>query len=174
MYFYYGITHSTLENPEEEIELKVDQKTYVTPPTQSGEQTAVWDRHGYENRMADSGGCWNAGNTINQGWGDEPAAGITVPSYNSTKNSGSSTGNGTASRNSGASAKSSSGTGSSKSASKSKSSRQPPPPPIKKPATKAPGASTVPPTNPAPAPSAPKKDGFGMFVEETQFPSWDD
>lgn len=30
MYFYYGITHSSLENPTEEIELTVDQ-TYVTP-----------------------------------------------------------------------------------------------------------------------------------------------
>jgi len=30
MYFYYGITHSSLENPSEEIELTVDQ-TYVTP-----------------------------------------------------------------------------------------------------------------------------------------------
>lgn len=180
MYFYYGITHSTLENPEEEIELKVDQKTYVTPPAQSVEQTAVWDRHGYENRMAEDGnsrngggGCWNAGNTINQGWGDDPAAGITVPSYSATK--GSSAGNGTASRSSGAAAKGSSGTASSKSGSKTKSSRQPPPPPSKKPATKTPGAPTVPPTNPAPAQaSAPKKDGFGMFVEETQFPTWDD
>lgn len=29
VYFYYGINHSTLENPTEEIELKVDD-TYVT------------------------------------------------------------------------------------------------------------------------------------------------
>lgn len=30
MYFYYGITHSSLENPAEEIELTIDQ-SYVTP-----------------------------------------------------------------------------------------------------------------------------------------------
>lgn len=30
MYFYYGITNSSLENPTEEIELTVDQ-SYVTP-----------------------------------------------------------------------------------------------------------------------------------------------
>lgn len=33
MYFYYGISHSLLENPTEEIELTVDQ-TYLKTPTQ--------------------------------------------------------------------------------------------------------------------------------------------
>lgn len=39
MYFYYGITHSSLENPSEEIEL-TDDKITVTVP-QVGVQNAV-------------------------------------------------------------------------------------------------------------------------------------
>lgn len=31
MYFYYGITHSSLENPPEEIELTDDQITVTVP-----------------------------------------------------------------------------------------------------------------------------------------------
>lgn len=180
MYFYYGITHSTLENPEEEIELKVDQKTYVTPPTQTGEQTAVWDSHGhgYENRMAEEanggwnggGGYWNAGNNINQGWGAEPAANMAVPSY-PTKNTGSgaASGNGSSSRKA-TDTKKGSSSASSKGGSKPKPPKPAPPPLSKKPAAKAPS------TEPASVaqPTAPKKDGFGMFVEETQFPTWDD
>uniref|UniRef100_A0A182J0S5 Cationic amino acid transporter C-terminal domain-containing protein n=2 Tax=Anopheles atroparvus TaxID=41427 RepID=A0A182J0S5_ANOAO len=66
MYFYYGITHSSLENPSEEFELTVDNNGTVAPnlklsvpsaakaggKQQHTEPTAVWDRHGYENRMA--------------------------------------------------------------------------------------------------------------------------
>lgn len=61
MYFYYGITHSSLENANEEIELTIDQ-TYLTPQAQpktnsnhynNQTPTAVWDRHGYENKMAE-------------------------------------------------------------------------------------------------------------------------
>lgn len=61
MYFYYGITHSTLENANEEIELTVDQ-SYLTPQAQQKSNanhynnqtpTAVWDQHGYENKMAE-------------------------------------------------------------------------------------------------------------------------
>lgn len=171
MYFYYGITHSTLENPEEEIELKVDQNTYNSPPEQT-EHTAVWDRHGYENRMAEDGsswngggGCWNAGNTINSGLGDQP------PSISVTK-SQSQTTNGVTSNKKPASHSSSS---------KLKQSKQPPPPPANKATNSKSTAakSTQPPATAAAASkpqtsSAPIKDGFGMFVEETQFPQWDD
>jgi solute carrier family 7 (cationic amino acid transporter), member 14 len=34
MYFYYGITHSSLENPAEEIELTVDEKFLSAQPAQ--------------------------------------------------------------------------------------------------------------------------------------------
>lgn len=170
MYFYYGITHSKLEHPDEEIELKVDQN--ISPPAHSEdvEQTAVWDRHGYENRMAEDGGnswsggggCWNAGNIINQGgWGDKPS--ITVS--NNHNGSGYSAGSSTASKKPSTTTKSSS--------SKPKT-RQPPPPPAKKPATTKASSSVPPTTSRTEPPSAPKKDGFGMFVEETHFPSWDD
>lgn len=166
MYFYYGITHSTLENPEEEIELKVDQNTYVTPPAQTEEHTAVWDRHGYENRMA---GCWNSGNTINQGWGDQPDMGV-----NNNHSNGSYTTSSTSGRNAN---KPNAGT---KSSSSSKQTdKRPPPPPAKKPASTT-GKAKINATAPAPstaastAQTAPKKDGFGMFVQETQFPTWDD
>ena len=189
MYFYYGITHSTLENPEEEIELKVDQNTYASPTVQVTEQTAVWDRHGYENRMAEEtsnswsvGGCWNAGNTINQGWGAADQPTISVNSHQSS--------NGSRSSNSHSSSKkpSASTKGSSSSAtSKAKSSKAAPP--AKKPTTSASKSATKPTAGAsstttttqqqsagaaATAQSAPKKDGFGLFVQETEFPTWDD
>ncbi|XP_055382082.1 probable cationic amino acid transporter [Condylostylus longicornis] len=76
MYFYYGITHSLLENPSEEIELTVDQ-SYVTEPVSNHEPKAVWDQHhGYENQMAeDSWSTSNHYNTwdtidINRSWND--------------------------------------------------------------------------------------------------------
>lgn len=81
MYFYYGITNSSLEDPSDEIELTVDQ-SYITPqkvpkrlkgilgnpfnglffrPQFNGRNSsnkqdpcAVWEnRHGYENKMAE-------------------------------------------------------------------------------------------------------------------------
>lgn len=89
MYFYYGITHSSLENPSEEFELTVDgngpssgQQTNLKVPSQSNhrEQTGSWERHGYENRMAtnDDGELqWGASYTNtanswnpNDSWGD--------------------------------------------------------------------------------------------------------
>lgn len=53
MYFYYGITHSTLENPSEEIELTVDQSYLQKPPANNDhhQTTAVWDRHGFETKL---------------------------------------------------------------------------------------------------------------------------
>lgn len=169
MYFYYGITHSTLENPEEEIELKVEQN--LSPPAQNEEQTAVWDRHGYENRMAEDGnswnggGCWNAAAptmTTAAGWGDHPS--ITVSNNNGSYNN--------------SAKKPSSSTKGSGSTSKYKTKSQPPAAAKKPTASK----SNVPPTASAAAPSsttqaaatAPKKDGFGMFVQDAEFPSWDD
>lgn len=166
MYFYYGISHSTLENPEEEIELKVDQNTYVSPPAQTVEQTAVWDRHGYENRMAEDGnswnsggGCWNAGNVNNQGWDDQSIS----LSNNNNKSSGN---NGSYRSSTNSSKKPSSVT---KSSAVKPKTKQPPVPPTKKPTTSRPDAAAT-----TQSQSAPKKDGFGMFVEETQFPTWDD
>lgn len=74
MYFYYGITHSTLENSSEEIELTVDQ-TYLQPPSAATnndhhQTTAVWDRHGYENKMADD--SWSQSN-FGSNWTSKPA-----------------------------------------------------------------------------------------------------
>uniref|UniRef100_A0A1A9WDQ4 Cationic amino acid transporter C-terminal domain-containing protein n=1 Tax=Glossina brevipalpis TaxID=37001 RepID=A0A1A9WDQ4_9MUSC len=48
MYFYYGITHSTLEQTTEELELKVD-KDYNKNRT-SREEKAVWDQPSYLNQ----------------------------------------------------------------------------------------------------------------------------
>uniref|UniRef100_A0A1A9ZQI7 Cationic amino acid transporter C-terminal domain-containing protein n=1 Tax=Glossina pallidipes TaxID=7398 RepID=A0A1A9ZQI7_GLOPL len=48
MYFYYGITHSTLEQTTEELELKVD-KDYNKNRT-SREEKAVWDQPSYMNQ----------------------------------------------------------------------------------------------------------------------------
>lgn len=100
MYFYYGITHSSLENPSEEFELTVDnngsaaQNLQINVPSttttakpskrQRTEPTAVWDRHGYENRMAtndDGEYQWSGANqqqnnthpyswNTNDAWGD--------------------------------------------------------------------------------------------------------
>lgn len=167
MYFYYGITHSTLENPDEEIELKVDQN--LSPPAQNEEQTAVWDRHGYENRMAEDGnswnggGCWNAAApTTTAGWGDRPS--ITVSNNNTHSTNGS---------YNNSAKKPSSSTKGSGSTSKSKTKSQPPAPAAKKPAASTASAAAPSSTTQAAA-TAPKKDGFGMFVQEAQFPSWDD
>lgn len=120
MYFYYGITHSTLENPAEEIELTVDQ-SYMQQqqPTSNADHhqtTAVWDRHGYENKMAEdnwsqskytAGNSWNNKTTVN----NDKSSKNWSESKNDTTN------------------------------------RQP--------------------TQPVPG-------GFGIFVDETQFPTWDD
>ncbi|XP_062556330.1 cationic amino acid transporter 3 [Armigeres subalbatus] len=85
MYFYYGITHSSLENPSEEFELTVDgngqqppsgQQTNLKVPSQSNhrEQTAVWDRHGYENRMAtNDDGTELQWGTTNNSWNPNDA-----------------------------------------------------------------------------------------------------
>lgn len=121
MYFYYGITHSTLENPSEEIELTVDQ-THLQPPPANNDhhQTAVWDRHGYENKMADDswsqsnfGSNWNnkpvATNETSLTWGDERASNGKSNQQNNSQQS-----------------------------------------------------------------TAKPQGGFGIFVEETQFPTWDD
>lgn len=126
MYFYYGITHSTLENPSEEIELTVDQ-THLQPPPASNDHhqtTAVWDRHGYENKMADDswsqsnfGSNWTTSqptktNETSLTWGDERTNNRKTNSQSNAQSS-------------------------------------------------------------AAAPAKPQ-GGFGIFVDETQFPTWDD
>lgn len=166
MYFYYGITHSSLENAQEEIELTVDQSFLTPNPQQKSNNnhhnqtpTAVWDRHGYENRMAeDSWSTAGGGNNYNtsnwdtidtsRGW-DDPAPNIssskpTIPSKPTTTASSSST---------------------------STKSR---PPPQAKPKI-APKATPKATPQPKPQPSEPPKGGFtSIFVEETHFPSWED
>lgn len=89
MYFYYGITHSSLENPSEEFELTVENgngqvgKTSKSSKSKRGkEQKPAWDCHGYENRMATnddgelhyggapSGNSWNEPSNGGGAWGD--------------------------------------------------------------------------------------------------------
>lgn len=135
MYFYYGITHSTLENPGEEIELTVDQSYLQTQQQPNGggggggggehhQTTAVWDRHGYENKMSDD--TWSQSN-FSTGWNNTATAttSITDPSRTWGDDSTSQKHN-------------------------KKSTQQ---------------QNTK--TQPVPG-------GFGIFVEESQFPSWDD
>lgn len=150
MYFYYGITNSSLENPTEEFELTVDQ-TYLTPEKvkslmsvnttqlfqcsffqsneRRSEKKAVWeDRHGYQNKMAEdewttNGGAnnWGAYNS-NSGWNEQnPTINYnTQPTYVTQTTR-----------------------------------QQPHPPPQHR--------------------ASPKKDGFSsLFIAETSFPSWDD
>lgn len=165
MYFYYGITHSLLENAQEEIELTVDQ-THLAPPSHKANSssnhysnqtpTAVWDRHGYENKMAEE--SWTTAATVtnnystnswdisdlNGAWSDpattrnEPvAAGAKKPSIPARSG------------------------GSAAAGSSSSSKGKPPPPPRPSPKS-------------ATQPSQPKSGFSGIFIDETQFPSWDD
>lgn len=159
MYFYYGITHSTLENPTEEIELTVDTSylnTQSQPKQHNSEReqpTAVWDRHGYENKMAED--SWSTNNYSNS-W--DPKNSWAQPSANNVTYH---------------------------------QAAPPPPPPV--PSNK--------PKGPPPRPSAQsssatvvsssssshgqtaqqqrqqqmKVGGFGsIFVDESEFPTWDD
>uniref|UniRef100_A0A182MHV0 Cationic amino acid transporter C-terminal domain-containing protein n=1 Tax=Anopheles culicifacies TaxID=139723 RepID=A0A182MHV0_9DIPT len=149
MYFYYGITHSSLENSSEEFELTVDTNgsadgnlklnvppTTTTKPSKRQRAEPVWDRHGYENRMAtnDEGEYqWSTTNqqpnntnpynwNANDAWGDRT---IYDPPPQSTNIF------------------------------------QPPPTTI--------SATPARPTSEA------KKDGFGMFYNESAtYPTWDD
>jgi cationic amino acid transporter 14 len=93
MYFYYGITHSLMENPNEEIELTVDDTATSLKVPQQQNHTAVWDKHCYENQMAlhdDTDDTWGTsnyytGNSWNpsEAWGDNTTtvAGTTTTSY---------------------------------------------------------------------------------------------
>lgn len=160
MYFYYGITNSSLENAQEEIELTADQ-THLAPPPQKAHgnnhysnqtPTAVWDRHGYENKMAEDSwttaatvtnnyttNSWDI-NEVNSAWNDPPpqrtepviAKKPTIPARSTATSASSS----------------------------SKSRPAPPPRPVTQPA--------------APKPSQQKSGFSGIFVDETQFPTWDD
>lgn len=159
MYFYYGITHSTLENAQEEIELTVDQSFLDVPQTQHKQNnnhhqpTAVWDRHGYENKMAEdswsttnnySTNSWDV-NETKQGWGESASSKATasIPAIASTTSKTKLTNKRPNSQRQTTAAQS-----------------VPPPPPP---------ASSAPPAAPAP------KSGFGgIFIDETQFPTWDD
>lgn len=163
MYFYYGITHSSLENAQEEIELTVDQ-THLAPPPQKANSnhytnqtpTAVWDRHGYENKMAEdswstaatvtnnySTNSWDI-NEVNSGWNDPAPARVAPVTAKKP------------------SVPPRAGAPSSSSSSSSKSKPGPPPRP----------AATQP-TKPT-QPTQPKAGFSGIFIDETQFPKWDD
>lgn len=166
MYFYYGITNSSLENAQEEIELSVDQ-TYLAPPPQKPHgnhysdqtPTAVWDRHGYENKMAED--SWTTAATVTNNfttnsW-DINEVNSAWDSHNQADSSNQSQGLETVS----AKKPTISARSSLKSASSSKNKPGPPPRP------------SVQPT--ASQPNQQSKSGFsGIFIDETQFPSWDD
>ncbi|XP_055605639.1 probable cationic amino acid transporter [Uranotaenia lowii] len=158
MYFYYGITHSSLENPNEEFELTVDSNgAAATGSGQGGgasqptpnlkvpshrDQTAVWDRHGYENRMAtnDDGelqwsGATNSWNP-SDAWGDTTIYDPPRQQQQQQQSSGPRPGSTNIFQ---------------------------PPPPTTKPAATSQQRPEV------------KKDGFGLFYQETSsFPTWDD
>lgn len=161
MYFYYGITNSSLENAQEEIELTVDQ-THLAPPPQKPHgnhhsnqtPTAVWDRHGYENKMAEDSwttaatvtnnyttNSWDI-NEVNSAWNDPAPRTETGTAKKPTipaRSSGAATG-----------------------ASSSKGKPAPPPRPAVQPAAA------------APKQTQPKSGFSGIFVDETQFPKWED
>lgn len=158
MYFYYGITHSSLENPTEEIELTVDTSYLNAQPKQqqpkeNNEPTAVWDRHGYENKMADEDWSTSQNNYTANSWD--------INDVNKSWNN---------------------------SNSNNFTSRQPPPPPANKPKpTQALRPSPLPSSQqqqqqqhrqqPQPSSAAQQnpKGGFGhIFVDESQFPKWED
>ncbi|XP_055306357.1 probable cationic amino acid transporter isoform X2 [Sitodiplosis mosellana] len=153
MYFYYGITNSSLENAQEEIELTVDQ-THLAPPPQKPHgnhysnqtPTAVWDRHGYENKMAEDSwttaptvtnnyttNSWDI-NEVNSAWNDPAQRTETVTAKKPTI-------------------------------------------PAKPSATGASSSKSRPAAPPRPAtaqPTQPKSGFSGIFVDETMFPKWDD
>lgn len=163
MYFYYGITHSSLENPTEEIELTVDTSFLDAQQQQKQSNdhhhhhqppTAVWDRHGYENKMAEDSWSTNNYTTTTSSWDvNETNNAWNNPSGNNLTH------------------------------------RQPQPAPATKPKpSQPPKPSVVAATakKPSTAPqgrqqqqqqqfSQPPKEGFGsIFVDESEFPSWDD
>lgn len=141
MYFYYGITHSTLENPSEEIELTVDQSAQRSDAGAAGStsqqqqpQSAVWDRHGYENKMADDD--WSQSQFTGSSWSNARHAPTGPAAAEGTSQAwGSAT------------------KASTKPASEGRDKRQ---------------------SSAAPAQAGPVPGGFGIFVDETQFPTWDD
>lgn len=98
-------------------------------------QTAVWDRHGYENKMAED--SWSQNNYSGASWSDPSK---TWGDNNTSLNY-----------------------------------QQPPTQKLETKSTKTQKSKQpVKPTAEPTAKQAPKKDGFGMFIDETQFPSWDD
>lgn len=147
MYFYYGITHSTLENPPtEEIELTVDQSYLQTqsqpkPNNDHHQPTAVWDRHGYENKMAED--SWSTQNNYTSSWDTNE----TNRAWGNASNTSNASGN-------------------------NLSYRQPAAP---SPKPKTSQTAAVPPKPSHAPPLNMKREGFGsIFVDESEFPKWED
>lgn len=178
MYFYYGITHSSLETTSDEIELNVDQ-SYLKPQPQQNKTTnyydnqtptAVWDRHGYENKMAEdswstsipmtnnySTNSWDI-NDVNSAWSGGGSRQQVHESSLSTQPAPSSK------QKPGIPPRSSDRV---KTASSSTSKSKPPPPPRP---TKQPSIQS----NPPDQPNQPKSGFSSIFVERSDFPSWED
>lgn len=141
MYFYYGIKNSSLENPGEEIELTVEQSSVRANTKKAADgsgasashhhqTSAVWDRHGYENKMADDD--WSQSQFTGNSWSGAGAKTQNASTAGSTRTWG----------EAGAAGAQQSGAAATSSAA-------------------APQAGPVP-------------GGFGIFVDEAQFPTWDD
>ncbi|KAH8392956.1 hypothetical protein KR200_004397, partial [Drosophila serrata] len=141
MYFYYGITHSSLEQASDDLELHVD-KDY----SKNIEEKAVWDQQSYNQ-------------THEPVWASKEVKQPSKQRYNYGKSSTSS----------------SSAQGTSRGATESSG------------ATKAPGRNSGGPTRPVPPPpptgvgqtKGPPMERqytgqFSMFVDEGQFPTWED
>ncbi|XP_017030313.1 solute carrier family 7 member 14 [Drosophila kikkawai] len=143
MYFYYGITHSSLEQASDDLELHVD-KDY----SKNVEEKAVWDQQSYNQ-------------THEPVWASKEVKQPSKQRYNYGKSS----------------TASSSAQGTSRGGTESGSSA----------ATKAPGRNSAGPTRPVPPPpptgvgqtKGPPMERqytgqFSMFVDEGQFPTWED
>lgn len=139
VYFYYGITHSSLENAAEEIELRVDEAK-----DNNTDEKAVWDQHNFEQNYSTPDVIWNYGNTETQN---------TTSSWNSTPQKTANNTNNTGLRV-----------------------KKPPPPKPPAPPAKPKSSDQTKNKNQNQNTTKPTADkpGFSMFVDETQFPKWDD
>lgn len=172
MYFYYGITHSSLETAAtDDIQLNVDQ-TYLKPQPQPNKTanyydnqtpTAVWDRHGYENKMAED--SWSTSIPMTNNYSTNS---WDIGDVNSAWNGGGGSGTGAAAR---------------QQVQESTLSTQPtkakpviPPRSGERPAASSSKPKPTPPRpTKQPSVSSQPKSGFSsIFVEPNDMPTWDD